>query len=217
MRRNDITARLGRLGALTLLAILLMPAPSARAGDTGRQVAAAGCFTLAGLQIPAAAFEFASYSRLHTELGTWNGDAVFADKARASATGNLVGGILHSTKFLAWTLAGMGAMGEVEGLPLAMVLLNGGLDMGNAIMGITLGAIILGARRNVDIAGTPMGEVSSLSGIVHLVFGSISAIITLPEILVGLVGVIATADLDRPLPAVRFAISPTGFTLSGRF
>jgi hypothetical protein len=208
--------QVGRIATLALLVLLLTPALPARA-DTGRQIAAAGFFTLAGLQIPAAAFEFASYSRLNTELGGWEGDASFGDKAHSAATANLAGGILHSAKFLAWTLAGMGAMGEVETLPLAMVLLNGGLDMGNAIMGVTSGAILLGAKRNADVAGTPMGEAATLSGVVHLVFGSISAIITLPELLIGLFGVIATADLDRPARDVRFAISPTGFTLSGRF
>ena len=190
--------------------------PAASAGD-GREVLAAGYFILAGLQLPAVTFELVAYNRLNTQLGGWEGDAAFAEQARAVAAANLVGGMLHGVKFAAWCIGGASVLTEAEVVPLAMVALNGGLDMANAIMGITAGAIILGSRDNVPIGGTPLNQAATLSGVVHLVFGSISAIVTLPELLVGVFGMVAMARLERSNPAVRVAFAPNGVTLYGRF
>jgi len=199
-----------------VLVVALASAPVAQAGS-GRDIAAAGYFILAGLQIPAVAFEFVAFNRLNTELGGWEGDQAFADQANAVATANLVGGILHGLKFAAWTMGGASMLADGEVIPLAMVAVNGGLDMANAIMGITAGAIILGSRDNVPIGGTPLNRAATLSGVVHLVFGTISAIVTLPELLVGVFGMVAMARLERPDPAVRVAFAPNGVTLYGRF
>lgn len=201
---------------VSIFAATLMSAPQARAGD-GRAVLSAGYFILAGLQIPAVAFEFVAYNRLHGELDGWEGDADFASQANAVASCNLVGGILHSAKFVAWTVGGLSVFADGEALPLGMVALNGGLDMANAIMGITAGAVILGSRDNVAIGGTPLNQAATLSGVVHLVFGSISAIVTLPELLVGVLGMVAMADRAPALEGIRFAVTPTGVTLYGRF
>jgi hypothetical protein len=199
-----------------ILAATLLSAPAARAGS-GREIAAAGYFILAGLQIPAVAFEFVGYSRLHGQLDGYAGDADFASTAGSVANCNLVGGILHSAKFVAWTVGGVSLMADGEGLPMGMVALNGGLDMANAIMGITAGAMILGARDNVDIGGTPLNQAATLAGVVHLVFGSISAIVALPELMVGVFALVAMAETDRPQHDVRVAFSPTGVTVFGRF
>jgi len=199
---------------LVLVAALAMPT-AARAG-TGRQIMAAGYFTLAGLQIPAVAFEFVAYSKLHGQLGTWQGSDDFASKASSAANGNLVGGILHTTKFLTWTLGGLAAMADDNAVPLVMVLVAGGLDMANAIIGITGGAVILGAKGSANIGGTPMNEAATWSGVVHIVFGSIAAAVTLPELLVGLFGTIALAERQHT-PPVRLALTPNGVFLAGRF
>ena len=200
--------------ALALMAALAVPS-AARAG-TGREIMAAGFFTLAGLQIPAATFEYVAYGKLHGQLDSWNGSDAFASKAHDAATGNLVGGILHTTKFAVWSLGGVAAMADDNAVPLVMVLINGGLDMASAIVGITGGAVILGARGSANIGGTPMNEAATWSGVVHIVFGSISAAVTLPELLVGLFGTIALAErqVDRP---VHLALTPNGVFLSGRF
>ncbi len=196
----------------------LAAAPQAHAGG-GREIAAAGYFILAGLQVPAVAFEFVGYSRLNGQLGDWSQDEQFAETARSVARCNLVGGILHSVKFLAWTAGGVSLMSDGEGgFPLAMVALNGGLDMANAIMGITAGAMILGARDNVEgLAGTSLNQAATLSGVVHILFGSISAIVTLPELMVGVFGLVAMAELRQDAPDVRVAFNPAGVTVYGRF
>ena len=206
-----------KLSALfaVVLAVTLWPAAPAQAKG-GEEFLGAGMFVLAGLQIPAATFEFVAYSKMQSPLGEWQGDSGFADKARGAANCNLVGGVLHSVKFAAWMAGGAGAMSGHEQLTMGMVLLNGGLDMTNAIMGITAGAFILGAKGSADIAGTPINEAATFSGVVHLIFGGISALITIPELLVGLGGVIATAERERLSP-IRFAVSPQGVLIYGRF
>ena len=210
--------RILRNTACTLIVITsLSVAPQARAGS-GREIAAAGYFLLAGLQVPAVAFEFVAYGRLNGALDGWMLDEDFADTAHSVATCNLVGGILHTTKFLAWSAGGVALMTDTELFPLAMVALNGGLDMANAILGITAGAMILGARDNVEgLAGSDLNKAATMSGVVHVVFGAISAIVTLPELMVGIFGIVAMAELERDRPDVRVAFSPTGLTVYGRF
>ena len=203
---------------LLLLATLLTTgqAQEAHAGS-GRDVAAAGYFVLAGLQIPAVAFEAVAAVRMNRALVGYTGDATFISRSRSAATGNIVGSTIHGLKFICWTLGGVAVMAEMEFLPLVMVLANGLLDMGNAIVGITLGAMVLGAKRNAGVAGTGAGDAATLSGIVHLVFGSISAIITLPEILVGLFGAIMSAEAPWQDRNLRLALGPGSVSVVGRW
>jgi len=199
-----------------LLLITCMSSAGPARAKSGGDFVAAGMFVLAGLQIPAATFEYVAYAKMRTQLADFSGDAGFADKARGAGNCNLIGGVLHSVKFIAWAAGGAGAMSGSEQLATAMVLVNGGLDMANAIMGITAGAFVLGAKGSAGLAGTPMNEAATFSGIVHLIFGGISALVTIPELLVGLGGVIATASIDPP-SRVRFAVSPQGVCVRGRF
>ena len=108
-------------------------------------------------------------------------------------------------------------MGDTEFLPKLMVFANGLLDMGNAIMGVVLGASLLGSKRSAMVAGSPMGDAATLSGVVHIVFGSISAIVTLPELLVGLFGAIISAQAPLKDRDIRLAVGPGSVSLVGRW
>ncbi len=199
------------------LAVTALPASSARAG-TGRELASAGYFVLAGLQLPAVGFEVVSAIKLGRQIKLYDGaDAAFEGKAIAAYRGNIAGAVLHGVKFLCWAAGGVGIMGDQDLLPMLMVLANGLMDMGNAIMGIVLGASLLGAKRSAMVAGSPMGDAATLSGIVHLVFGSISAIITLPELLVGLFGSIISAQGPWKDRDVRVAVGPGSVSVFGRW
>jgi len=202
---------------IAALALTALPADDARAG-TGRELASAGYFVLAGLQLPAVGFEVASAVRLGKQIRLYDGaDEAFETKAIAAYRGNIAGAAIHGVKFFCWALGGVSIMGDEEFLPLLMVFVNGLLDMGNAIMGVVLGASLLGAKRSAMVAGSPMGDAATLSGVVHIVFGSISAIVTLPELLVGLFGAIISAQAPLKDRNLRLAVGPGSVSFSGRW
>ena len=201
---------------IATLALTALPATSARAG-TGRELASAGYFVLAGLQLPAVGFELASALKLKGQLDLYTGDEAFAGKATSAYRGNIAGAAIHGVKFVCWAVGGISIMGDTEFLPMLMVFANGLLDMGNAIMGVVLGASLLGSKRSAMVAGSPMGDAATLSGVVHIVFGSISAIVTLPELLVGLFGAIISAQAPWKDRDIRLAVGPGSVSLVGRW
>ncbi len=206
--------------ALALTAVLSLPG-SAQAGR-GSEFAGASAMVLAGLQIPAAVFEFVGAARLTPQLALYDGDEVFLLKARRARTGNVVSGAIHLVKMGAWMGGGLAAVDRgADALPPA-ILLCGALDMTNAIIGLTMGLELLTGKASAGVKGTPMGDAATWSGVIHLVFGTISAIVTLPEIFAGLLGVVAmterSAARDRWL-ARRVVVVPGPGTVSlvGRF
>lgn len=209
-----------RLTILVLVAALIwaaLPSTDARAGS-GRELASAGYFVLAGLQLPAVGFEAVAAVKLRRQLAQYSGaDAAFEGKATAAYRGNIAGAAIHGVKFVCWTVGGMAIMGDMDFLPMLMVFANGLLDMGNAIMGVVLGASLLGAKRSAMVAGSPMGDAATLSGVVHIVFGSISAIVTLPELLVGLFGAILSAQAPWKDRDWRVAVGPGSVSVVGRW
>ena len=210
-----------RRSFLLFVAALLLwtavPSSDAQAG-TGRDLASAGYFVLAGLQLPAVGFEAAAAVKLRRQLAEWGGsDQAFESKAMDAYRGNIAGAAIHGVKFVCWTVGGMAILGDQEFLPMLMVFANGLLDMGNAIMGVVLGASLLGAKRSAMVAGSPMGDAATLSGVVHIVFGSISAIVTLPELLVGLFGAIISAQAPWKERDWRVAVGPGSVSVVGRW
>jgi len=215
---RPVPAALRRTPLLLLAAALLWTAvpPSDAHAGTGRELASAGYFVLAGLQLPAVGFEAAAAVKLRRQLADYAGaDAAFEGKAMDAYRGNIAGAAIHGVKFVCWTVGGLAIMGDMDFLPMMMVFANGLLDMGNAIMGIVLGASLLGAKRSV--AGSPMGDAATFSGVVHIVFGSISAIVTLPELLVGLFGAIISAQAPWKDRDWRVAVGPGSVSVVGRW
>ncbi len=205
------------LSLLLVAALALAAAPRTAAAGTGRDLLGAGGFVLAGLQIPPTVFHFVAAGKLNTELGGWTGDEDFERKARTAMQLNIAGGAVHAAKLVAWSAAGLLAIGDEDVGAAAVTLGIGALDMASAIMSITGGIVVLGAKKAAAVKGTPMGDAATWSGVVHLLFGGISALTTLPELLAGLMGVVAMAERDDRERPVRVAFQPGGIVVHGRF
>jgi hypothetical protein len=210
---------------ILLAIVLLLAPPSASAARFEPAYVGAGT-----LKIPGIAFDIVGMAQAGPTLSTSEGSAEFQRALKVSFAANGVTLGLHTISVAAFFGSGFDGLEDEESMATAF-LINGGCDLGIAVLGLATGIDLLQRRNASGLRGTDLGISAGWSGWVNIAMGSFGAAWFGPMMIFGLLAADeAWGDIEigekkpaveiggkKPAVELRFEPRGAGFALTGRF